>query len=70
MFIFIYFFFFSFTSSGSNYAPPDVGVVVKQSHEEPDSPGSPAPLAIVESPETPEHQQVIKRQRISDTDDH
>ncbi|XP_015111929.1 forkhead box protein K1 [Diachasma alloeum] len=52
---------------------PDAGVgATKRAHEEPDSsPGSPAPLAIVESPEPPEHQQQQqKRQRVHDADDH
>lgn len=43
----------------------------KRLHEEPDSsPGSPAPLAIVESPEPPEHQQLPKRHRVHEPDDH
>ncbi|XP_011140578.1 forkhead box protein K2 isoform X2 [Harpegnathos saltator] len=53
---------------------PDAGVGVnKRAHEESDSsPDSPAPLAIVESPEPPEQQQQQqpKRQRIHDMDDH
>ncbi|KAK0168507.1 hypothetical protein PV327_002298 [Microctonus hyperodae] len=52
---------------------PDAGIGVnKRAHDEPDSsPGSPAPLSIVESPEPPEqHQQQQKRQRVHDADDH
>lgn len=53
---------------------PDAGVGInKRMHEEPDSsPGSPAPLAIVESPEPPEQQQPHqpKRQRVNENDDH
>jgi len=54
-----------------NFISPDAGVggINKRGHEESDSsPGSPAPLAIVESPEPAEHQ--LKRQRIHDMDDH
>ncbi|XP_043281816.1 forkhead box protein K1 [Venturia canescens] len=61
----------TYNYSGS-FVGPDAGVGVnKRAHEEPDSsPGSPAPLAIVESPEPPEHQQQQKRQRVHDADDH
>lgn len=62
------FYFFS-----GSFIGPESGVGVgKRAHEEPDSsPGSPAPLAIVESPEPPEHQQSQpKRQRVHDSDDH
>ncbi|XP_053988283.1 forkhead box protein K1 isoform X1 [Hylaeus anthracinus] len=62
----------TYNYSGS-FIGPDAGVgVVKRSHEESDSsPGSPAPLAIVESPEPLEHQQPqSKRQRVHDMDDH
>ena len=58
--------------SGS-FIGPDAGVGLgKRVHEEPDSsPGSPAPLAIVESPEPPEQQQYQpKRQRIHEADEH
>ncbi|CAL1683091.1 unnamed protein product [Lasius platythorax] len=57
-----------------NFIGPDAGVggVSKRAHEESDSsPGSPAPLAIVESPEPPEQQpSQSKRQRIHEMDDH
>ncbi|KYM96762.1 Forkhead box protein K2 [Cyphomyrmex costatus] len=57
-----------------NFISPDAGIggVSKRTHEESDSsPGSPAPLAIVESPEPPEHQpSQSKRQRIHEMDDH
>ncbi|XP_043484963.1 forkhead box protein K1 [Leptopilina heterotoma] len=62
----------TYNYSGS-FIGPESGVGVgKRAHEEPDSsPGSPAPLAIVESPEPPEHQQSQqKRQRVHDSDDH
>ncbi|XP_033308376.1 forkhead box protein K1 isoform X1 [Bombus bifarius] len=62
----------TYNYSGS-FIGPDAGVgVAKRSHEESDSsPGSPAPLAIVESPEPPEHQPPsTKRQRVHDMDDH
>ncbi|XP_046735924.1 forkhead box protein K1 [Diprion similis] len=63
----------SYNYSGS-FIGPDTGVGVgKRVHDEPDSsPGSPAPLAIVESPEPPDHQQQQqpKRQRLHDADDH
>lgn len=62
----------TYNYSGS-FIGPDAGVGVgKRAHEDPDSsPGSPAPLAIVESPEPPEHQpQQPKRQRVHDADDH
>ncbi|XP_044007941.1 forkhead box protein K1 isoform X2 [Aphidius gifuensis] len=53
-----------------NYGGPDAGVGVnKRILEDPDSPGSPAPLAIVESPEPPEYSGQ-KRQRINDSDEH
>lgn len=57
-------------NSGS-FIGPDAGVGInKRTHEESDSsPGSPAPLAIVESPEPPEHSQ-SKRQRIHEMDEH
>ncbi|XP_012271799.1 forkhead box protein K1 [Orussus abietinus] len=61
----------TYNYSGS-FIGPDAGVGVgKRAHEEPDSsPGSPAPLAIVESPEPQEHQpQQAKRQRVHDADD-
>lgn len=64
--------YYIITFSGS-FIGPDAGVgVAKRSHEESDSsPGSPAPLAIVESPEPPEHQQPsTKRQRVHEMDDH
>jgi forkhead box protein K len=56
--------------NSGNFISPDAGVGInKRGHEESDSsPGSPAPLAIVESPEPAEHQ--LKRQRIHDMDDH
>ncbi|XP_058796326.1 forkhead box protein K1 [Phymastichus coffea] len=57
----------SYNYSGS-YMSPDAGVgLSKRAHEEqPDSsPGSPAPLAIVESPEP-----VDKRLRLNDSNDH
>lgn len=64
---------FSVRNSG-NFISPDAGIggVSKRTHEESDSsPGSPAPLAIVESPEPPEHQpSQSKRQRIHEMDDH
>lgn len=64
---------FSVCNSG-NFIGPDAGVggVSKRAHEESDSsPGSPAPLAIVESPEPPEQQpSQSKRQRIHEMDDH
>ncbi|XP_034948768.1 forkhead box protein K1 isoform X1 [Chelonus insularis] len=64
----------SYNYSGT-FVGPDAGVgVSKRAHEEPDSsPGSPAPLSIVESPEPSEQhqqQQQQKRQRINDADDH
>lgn len=62
----------TFVSSGS-FIGPDAGVgVTKRSHEESDSsPGSPAPLAIVESPEPLDHPQPqTKRQRVHEMDDH
>lgn len=51
-----------------NYMSPDAGVgLSKRAHEEqPDSsPGSPSPLAIVESPEP-----MDKRPRLNDSNDH
>ena len=66
-----------FYSSG--YMGPDAGVgASKRMHDDLDSsPGSPAPLAIVESPEPIEQQQQstqsqdqVKRQRIEETDEH
>ncbi|XP_012260358.1 forkhead box protein K1 [Athalia rosae] len=61
----------SYNYSGS-FIGPDTSVGPgKRAFEEPDSsPGSPAPLAIVESPEPPDHQQQPKRQRVRDADDH
>lgn len=61
----------TYNYSGS-FIGPDAGAgVSKRGHEESDSsPDSPAPLAIVESPEPPEHQQQPKRQRIHEMDDH
>ncbi|XP_046820413.1 forkhead box protein K1 isoform X1 [Vespa crabro] len=65
----------TYNYSGS-FIGPDAGVGVgKRAHDESDSsPGSPAPLAIVESPEPLEHQQQQqqqpKRQRVHDVDDH
>ncbi|XP_014215566.1 forkhead box protein K2 isoform X2 [Copidosoma floridanum] len=65
-----------------NYMSPDAGVGLgkRAVHEEPDSsPGSPAPLAIVESPEPidqqqHQHQQALqslpKRQRLHEADEH
>ncbi|KAG8040429.1 hypothetical protein G9C98_002425 [Cotesia typhae] len=53
------------------FVGPDTSVgITKRTHEEPDSsPGSPAPLSIVESPEPSDHQQQ-KRQRVNDVDEH
>ncbi|CAD6235447.1 GSCOCG00007904001-RA-CDS [Cotesia congregata] len=53
------------------FVGPDTNVgMSKRTHEEPDSsPGSPAPLSIVESPEPSDHQQQ-KRQRVNDVDEH
>ncbi|XP_032673094.1 forkhead box protein K2 isoform X2 [Odontomachus brunneus] len=64
---------YNYSNSGT-FIGPDAGVGVnKRAHEESDSsPDSPAPLAIVESPEPPEQQQQQqpKRQRIHEMDDH
>lgn len=71
--LFIISYEFTVYNSG-NFISPDAGIggVSKRAHEESDSsPGSPAPLAIVESPEPPEHQpSQSKRQRIHEMDDH
>lgn len=58
-------------SFSGTFVGPDTSVgMSKRTHEEPDSsPGSPAPLSIVESPEPSDHQQQ-KRQRVNEVDEH